>query len=1047
MSLYACKLSDRHLQTFFTSALLQDGACVAPWQCQCTDSLGNAWAPGSRQQVDCNNCTCAEGWITCSNLTCAAWDCAWSQWSTWSSCSLSCGTGARSRFRSPTSQSPDRKCEQHQAETKPCDQGPCPALCLHEEQEMQVGESWFVGECRQCLCTPEGIYCQPLECRVDGGWTPWSPWSDCPVTCGWGMQTSTRACINPPPRNLGLDCEGLSFQTRNCSVTRCPDGESCHWSEWSACPTCGPGYRSRSCSDTGEERQEVEPCYSQPCAVDCELSLWSEWSACSCSSPVQHRYRLAHGPLFGGRPCRGREKESRVCHQMECADAKCDSPFEHRTCGHGCGHCSDLGQSHQCDLSGQKCVAGCYCPEGLWEQDHQCVPSSECECVHHLHQSGGHTAPVPLRVPPGATVLIGCNVCLCKEGVIQCTNHSCTGEVEVSEWSDWTGCAPCVPRSALSQSSVAGWPRHRLIMLNITQLPAAAQNLLREERFRVCLASASGQPVNGSRCSEHLVENRTCTNLTICSDECSWGPWDEWSPCREPCSGGYRIRQRSQAHPQDTENCQEPKFQSESCNTAMCPGELCEDREKEFVSCANPCPRTCTDLWDHVQCLQGLCKPGCRCPRGQLLQDSSCVLISECRCGLPSSNRTVEHQPGDRVVVPCGTCACVNGTFDCSDSRCAEQNSWSAWSQCSQSCGGGERIRSRSCGGPGTPCQGGSIQTAECNQVPCQGCPETQVFSSCANICPRTCSDLRAEVECQQEACKPGCLCPQGQFLQGEVCVSPEDCRCSLLSSQTPRLGNISHRDYPPGAVIHDRCSVCVCQKGVFHCSKSDCEECPEGEIWNGGPMDSHSCERSCRDVHDVTVASCGSAGKDCVCDAGRYRNMSGFCVTAAYCECIVGDTIYPPGYEWADGCEQCRCLNGRKVCSAGCPPLYCLEGYVKVVDPGECCPVCRKEVPDDSSTMCQRYTEMRNISKGHCWLENVLVNSCTGSCLSQVQVIPEEPYLQSQCECCSYHLHPDNPVQFINLQCENGDVESIVLPVIHSCECSSCQGGDFSRR
>ncbi|XP_055489392.1 LOW QUALITY PROTEIN: SCO-spondin [Leucoraja erinacea] len=1128
-------------------ALLQDGACVAPWQCQCTDSLGNAWAPGSRQQVDCNNCTCAEGWITCSNLTCAAPDCAWSQWSTWSSCSLSCGTGVRSRFRSPTSQSPDRKCGQHQAETKPCDQGPCPALCLHEEQEMQVGESWFVGECRQCLCTPEGIYCQPLECRVDGGWTPWSPWSDCPVTCGWGMQTSTRACINPPPRNLGLDCEGLSFQTRNCSGTHCPDGESCHWSEWSACPTCGPGYRSRSCSDTGEERQEVEPCYNQPCAVDCELSLWSEWSACSCSSPVQHRYRLAHGPLFGGRPCRGREKESRVCHQMECADAKCDSPFEHRTCGHGCGHCSDLGQSHQCDLSEQKCVAGCYCPEGLWEQDHQCVPSSECECVH-LHQSDGHKAPVPLRVPPGATVLIGCNVCLCKEGVIQCTNHSCTGEVEVSEWSDWTGCAPCVPRSALSQSSVAGWPRHRLITLNITQLPAAAQNLLREERFRVCLASASGQPVNGSRCNEHLVENRTCTNLTICSDECSWGPWDEWSPCREPCSGGYRIRQRSQAHPQDTENCQEPKFQSESCNTAMCPGELCEDREKEFVSCANPCPRTCTDLWDHVQCLQGLCKPGCRCPRGQLLQDSSCVLISECRCGLPSSNRTVEYQPGDRVVVPCGTCACVNGTFDCSDSRCAEQNSWSAWSQCSQSCGGGERIRSRSCGEPGTPCQGGSVQTAECNQVPCQGCPEKQVFSSCANICPRTCSDLRAEVECQQEACKPGCLCPHGQFLQGEVCVSPEDCHCSLLSSQTPRLGNISHHDYPPGAVIHDRCSVCVCQKGVFHCSKSDCEapsstsvptspltlpdplrmppwRRPRPQPWApstqapmaagiddprlllphsptlytlptphlvgpfsetlpeefsllvlflfsgaewvsfgllmlileqsvprvrfgmGGPMDSHSCERSCRDVHDVTVASCGSAGKDCVCDAGRYRNMSGFCVTAAYCECIVGDTIYPPGYEWADGCEQCRCLNGRKVCSAGCPPLYCLEGYVKVVDPGQCCPVCRKEVPDDSSTMCLRYTEMRNISKGHCRLENVLVNSCTGSCLSQVQVIPEEPYLQSQCECCSYRLHPDNPVQFINLQCENGDVESIVLPVIHSCECSSCQGGDFSRR
>ncbi|XP_062907004.1 SCO-spondin [Mobula hypostoma] len=1029
-------------------SLEQDGVCVAPWQCQCTDSFGKTWAPGSMQQVDCNNCTCTDGQITCSNNICQTSDCAWSHWSAWSSCSITCGIGTRSRFRSSTSESLESECNQDQVQTKQCDQGQCPVLCLHDEQEMQFGETWFVGECKQCLCTPEGIYCQPLDCRVDGGWTPWSSWSDCSVTCGWGSQTSTRACINPPPRNGGSECEGLGIQTKNCSSADCPGDESCHWSAWSACSlTCGSAYRSRRCSESGEDRRELEPCYSQPCPVDCELGLWSEWTVCSCTSPVQHRYRIAHKPLYGGRPCRGREKMSRVCHQLECADAKCESPFEHRMCGSGCGgHCSDLGQKQECDVAGKKCIAGCYCPEGLWEQDGKCVPSSECECIH-LQQSDRNKAPLPTRVQPGASIRIGCNTCICTNGLIECTNHSCKGQVELSEWSHWTGCSSCIPWTVLNESSVTALHKHQLNTLNLSQLPAVDQYLVSEKRYRVCVALDSGQPVIENLCGEHLVENRTCANLTICSDDCSWGSWGPWSACREPCSGGFRIRQRNLTRPDDTGDCRKPRFQSESCNTAICPGELCEDREKEFVSCANHCPRTCTDLWDHVQCLQGMCKPGCRCPRGQLLQDSSCVLVSECRCGLPSSNGTVEYQPGDRIIVPCGTCACLNGTFDCSDSHCAEQSSWSVWSQCSRSCGGGQRIRSRTCGRPGTSCKGGTVQMAECNQMPCQGCPGNQVFSSCANICPRTCSDLRPDVECQQEDCKAGCLCPRGQLLQDGFCVSLEDCHCSVPSSLTPWFGNVSHIDYPPGAVIHHRCSVCVCRKGVFHCSDSDCKECPEGEVWNGGLMDPQSCERSCRDVHSMNVTSCSSAGEDCVCEAGRYRNTSGYCVTAAYCECIAGDVIYPPGYEWVDGCEQCRCINGRKVCSTGCPTLNCLEGYVKVEDPVQCCPVCRKEILDDSFTKCQHYTETRNISKGLCRLENVLVSSCSGSCPSQVQVIPEEPYLQSKCECCSYRLDPENPVQFMNLQCDNGEVEPIVLPVIHSCECSSCQGGDFSGR
>lgn len=149
---------------------------------------------------------------------------------------------------------------------------------------------------------------------VDGGWTPWSVWSDCSVTCGHGTQIRTHACINPPPRNNGSDCLGPERETRDCPTLPCLglftdfllfiimlywiyilysepgfvvafDGISaddlCPWSPWSSCSqSCGAGSVSRRrmclCEAAGDEtcpaeieaernRQENQLCYKQPC--------------------------------------------------------------------------------------------------------------------------------------------------------------------------------------------------------------------------------------------------------------------------------------------------------------------------------------------------------------------------------------------------------------------------------------------------------------------------------------------------------------------------------------------------------------------------------------------------------------------------------------------------------------------------------------------------------------------------------------------------------------------------------------------------------------
>jgi hypothetical protein len=156
----------------------------------------------------------------------------------------------------------------------------------------------------------------------------------------------------------------------------------------------------------------------------------------------------------------------------------------------------------------------------------------------------------------------------------------------------------------------------------------------------------------------------------IFTDSCQWSPWGPWSPCQVPCSGGFRLRWR-EAGGLLGRSCREPWAQTESCNMGSCPGnhhprtqgpkEMCFGKEgaalgagvspaqtptfwssgesceaQDTVStldCANRCPRSCIDLWDRVQCLQGPCSPGSQLHLAQefwgYLGPLHCLLLSE----------------------------------------------------------------------------------------------------------------------------------------------------------------------------------------------------------------------------------------------------------------------------------------------------------------------------------------------------------------------------------------------------------------------------------
>eukprot|EP00066_Takifugu_rubripes_P030152 XP_011619418.1 PREDICTED: SCO-spondin-like [Takifugu rubripes] len=250
-------------------------------------------------------------------------------------------------------------------------------------------------------------------------------------------------------------------------------------------------------------RQETQLCYKQPCP-SCPMSDWSVWSVCSCVSQRQQRYRVALSPALRGQQCTPVETQSRACTLSQCAGADCDAPFVYSPCGAPCEkHCALRGDA--C-LGVRECTPGCYCPEGLLQQNGSCVPAGACGCIHLQHHGSG-PAPVAVTVPQGGTVSMDCSTCVCHEGTLQCDMRECG--VILSQWAAWTPCSPCSPWSSLQlNTSLAGLVSDGLVSI--------------QRRFRACLDLDSGVPVSGeeqSRCSGPLEEERLCADPNICRGE------------------------------------------------------------------------------------------------------------------------------------------------------------------------------------------------------------------------------------------------------------------------------------------------------------------------------------------------------------------------------------------------------------------------------------------------------------------------------------------------------------------------------------------------
>ncbi|XP_077613506.1 thrombospondin-2 [Crocuta crocuta] len=241
---------------------------------------GRATARTEKFKTVCHQITCPPA--TCANPSFVEGECCpscfhtldgeegWSPWAEWTQCSATCGSGTQQRGRSCDVTS--NTCLGPSIQTRACSLGKC-----------------------------------DHRIRQDGGWSHWSPWSSCSVTCGVGNITRIRLCNSPVPQMGGKNCKGSGRETRGCQGVPCPvDGRWSPWSPWSACTvTCAGGIRERTrvcnspeprhggkdCVGDVQERQmcnkrscPVDGCLSNPCFPGAECSSFPDgsWSCGAC---------------------------------------------------------------------------------------------------------------------------------------------------------------------------------------------------------------------------------------------------------------------------------------------------------------------------------------------------------------------------------------------------------------------------------------------------------------------------------------------------------------------------------------------------------------------------------------------------------------------------------------------------------------------------------------------------------------------------------------------------------------------------------------------
>ncbi|XP_071099949.1 A disintegrin and metalloproteinase with thrombospondin motifs adt-1-like [Haliotis cracherodii] len=666
----------------------------------------------------------------------------------------------------------------------------CTATC-GESQEGSVERSRSCvmpannTSCTAALTETQMENCGLPKCPVNGGLSNWTSWSivPCPVTCGVDAMTNQsrrRDCNNPAPEAGGKNCTGPLMETSqtHCNVPACSgDDNVTEWSQWSsvACTaTCGEGQegsveRSRSCVMPANNTSctaaltetQMENCGLPKCPVNGGLSNWTSWSIVPC--PVtcgvdamtnQSRRRDCNNPApeAGGKNCTGP--------LMETSQTHCNVPA-----------CSgDDNVTKWSQWSSVACTATCgEGQEGSVERSRSCVmPANNTSCTAALTETqmencglpkcpvnGGLSnwtswSIVPCPVTCGVDAMTNqsrrrdcnnpapeaggknCTGPLMETSQTHCNVPACSGDDNVTEWSQWSSVACTATCGEGQEGSV--------------------------ERSRSCV-----MPANNTSCTAALTETQmeNC-GLPKCPVNGGLSNWTSWSivPCPVTCgvdamTNQSRRRDCNNPAPEaGGKNCTGPLMETSQthCNVPACSG---DDNVTEWSQ------------WSSVACT-ATCGEG---QEGSVERSRSCVM--------PANNTSCTAALTETQMENCGLPKCpVNGGL----------SNWTSWSivPCPVTCGVDamtNQSRRRDCNNPapeagGKNCTGPLMETSQthCNVPACSGDDNVTEWSQWSSVaCTATCGEGQ-----------------EGSVERSRSCVMPANntsCTAALTETQMENCG------------------------------------------------------------------------------------------------------------------------------------------------------------------------------------------------------------------------------------------------------------------
>ena len=837
----------------------------------------------------------------------------WGDWSPWNACSRSCGRGTQVSVRrclNPSGERGMENCQGMNIRYKRCNISECRASWTSWSQWSSCSTTCAFGKelrtrsCRhsksgtgRCIgASLENRICHQGPCIIDGLWASWTKWSPCSVTCSWGTRVRVRSCDNPKPQNGGRPCPGNKKEAKYCYLGSCPvNGGWSIWTAWSSCTaSCfnGTKMRSRKCNNPSPQNggnwcdgvsTHAERCNTEPCPLDGSWSDWSGWGECSvtCSKGIQVRLRTCSHPLpqYGGKNCSGDSSDIKHCELRSCPlDGIWSSWTQWTSCSKTCSN-GTRTRNRTCSnpppqYGGKICsgnssdIKYCNlrsCPlDGIWSSWTQWTSCSKT-C-----SNGTRTRNRTCGNPPPQ---YGGKTCSGNSSDIKyCNLRSCPLDGIWALWTQWTSCSKTCSNGTRTRNRTCTNPPPQF---------------------------------GGKNCSGETSEIEGC-HRRICPIHGQWTAWSRWSDCSHTCSGGIKYRDRTCSNPppsNEGKTCTGNSTEVEMCSVRPCVVIKAWTEWSSWSDCSQTCSNATASRFRICRAIPATQSPGNGC-LGDYVEIRHCHL-QPCplrggwtewspwtSCSTKCSNETRKRS---RRCVSSGSAEnypyCKGHAREersCeSDENCI-LSAWSNWSECSNTCGNGTRMRLRTCQNVVSPsgneprCTENKIEVISCGKGECPTAWSS--WTACSTTCDF--GEQTRTRSCGSQRSNSSKACPEGDIEMRACFKGP--CAEEKGWNEWSRWTQCSVTCGYGKQMRYRNCSengdAASCKGAPMQITSCFLHECPVNGGWNNW-SNWTACSASCDKGVQARFRSCTnprpeSGGDECIGKNVLYKEC-----TIAECE------------------------------------------------------------------------------------------------------------------------------------------------------------------